>query len=334
MDKKIFNMLMWVSGVNYIQDNFGQILLDEKPQFSFVYDSIRYLFTEQVYKVTEDSDDIPLTAQQQDEINNFIQEKRQEVGILKLAVDSEGGFLGLVKETDPRIFKIVDISPSTQDDWVWCFNQNKWVIAYHYDADGTYVRASSGNAVGFTKIPFPFALAPLPHKFDELKNAWALDDSKNELIDFIRNKVIIDTINLYIQQCVSISEIPEIQHGMLVQFAQNISTNIANINLTQDKLDELEAITTKLDNFVTRISEKSNILDVYLSGVEFTSINTKSTPIYTASENVIMELVADTTLVTSSEPEDTETVADNTAEASSEEVIVETVDNDNLANNA
>jgi hypothetical protein len=121
---------------------------------------------------------------------------------------------------------------------------------------------------------------------------------------------------------------------MLVQFAQNISTNIANINLTQDKLDELEAITTKLDNFVTRISEKSNILDVYLSGVEFTSINTKSTPIYTASENVIMELVADTTLVTSSEPEDAETVADNTAEASSEEVIVETVDNDNLANNA
>ncbi len=310
MDKKIFNMLMWAGGVNYIQDNFGQILLDEKPQFSFVYDSIRYLFTEQAYKVTEDSYDTPLTAQQQDEINNFIQEKRQEVGILKLAVDSEGRFLGLVKETDPRIFKIVDMSPLTQDDCVWCFNQNRWVIAYYYDADGTYVRASSENAVGFTKIPFPFDLAPLPHKFDELKNAWVLDDSKNELIDYIRNKVIIDTINLYVKQCVSIAELPEIQHNILVQFSQNISTSITNDNLTQDKLDEIEAITLEFSKFVTQISEKSTILDVFLSSVDFNSRNIKLTPIYSVQEDTIAELVADETIV----QEDTiaELVADET----------------------
>jgi hypothetical protein len=290
------NMFIWFLNGKYIQDEHGQILLEEKPVLSFEYDIVRYYWSEQIHTTNSSENEIPLTEEQKEEIETFIKAKRQEVGISKLSVDSEGNFLGLQNINNTNVFDTVDMTPPNGDDWLWEFESKQWIPTFHYNVNGHLTNKSKGDSVGFTKKPYPKHLSPLPHKFDIEKMDWVLDDSNGVTTNLIRNKVIIDTINKYIQSCLSIVETPETQYQLLVKMIHNISANTTIQNMSENERDEINVINNDLVNFSESIAAKTTLIDVYVSGIDFNTKNTKVTPLYVAPENTITEIVVDQTI--------------------------------------
>lgn len=178
------NMFMWFLQGNYIQDDNGQIILKEKPVLSWEYDYIRYYNAEKVFGLTE-GNDIPLTQEQCDELDSFIIEKRKQVGILKMFVDSQGNYLGLKNiedpDLDPDVHSTVALAPPNGDDWIWNYEENQWKRQYFYKADNTYTRKDDPNAIGFTFEPKP------EHPYFE----YQLDLSTNTWVKIITEEALI-----------------------------------------------------------------------------------------------------------------------------------------------
>lgn len=149
------NMLIVDTTNIYTQDLNGQLLLDKAPTLTFEYKNIRYYAGEQLYSI-DGTNFVGLSEEQQDEIEQFILSKRNEVGILKLAVDSNGKYLGRVNVNDIRIESTIDLPPPNQDaHWRWNFELNKWMPKYFYDAEGTLVTEDSDKKVGSTFVAHP-----------------------------------------------------------------------------------------------------------------------------------------------------------------------------------
>lgn len=294
MDKKIFNMFVWFDNGKYIQDDKGQILLDEKPELSFEYDSIRYYFTEQIYKTTSDGTDITLSDAQKQEIDDFIQSKREEVGILKLAVDETGEFLGLVRENDARAFKIVSAFPPTQDDWIWGFDENKWMIAYHYDENGSYVSGKSTDAVGFTKKPYP-AVSPFQHVYDVTADAWVpvVDEDMSAKI---KNKSLLDVITTFLLTLVSVQNSPTREKEIL----NHISTMLANDEYIIDIIKQNVNSSNLHNHFTTSITTINNndALNSHVECVDFKSYCHKQIGkvLYNQSQETVADIVVEESL--------------------------------------
>ena len=172
------NMLIVDTADIYTQDSDGQILLDKAPTLTFEYKNIRYYAGEQLYSI-DGTNFISLSTEQQDEIEQFILSKRDEVGILKLAVDSDGKYLGRISVNDTRIASTIDMPPPTQDSqWRWNFELNKWMQKYFYDAEGTLVTEESDKKVGSTFVPHPNKPC---YTFDVGSQTWLLKKTLNAI---------------------------------------------------------------------------------------------------------------------------------------------------------
>lgn len=183
------NMLIISDTDMYVQDSDGQILLETKPTLSFEYKEIRYYIGEQLYSING-TDFVGLNTEQQSEIEQFISSKRAEAGILKLAVDSDGKYLGRIKESDPKVAAIVDMAPpNLESNWRWNFELNKWMQKYFYDAEGNLVLETSDKKVGSTFVPHPNK--PF-YRFDTLSQSWFLEVTSSEFQKyktFLENKL-------------------------------------------------------------------------------------------------------------------------------------------------
>ena len=183
------NMLIVDTTNIYTQDLNGQLLLDKAPTLTFEYKNIRYYAGEQLYSI-DGTNFVGLSEEQQDEIEQFILSKRNEVGILKLAVDSDGKYLGRVNVNDIRIESTIDLPPPNQDaHWRWNFELNKWMPKYSYDAEGILVTEDSDKKVGSTFVAHPNKRF---YKFDTVSQTWYLEVTTDEFAKyktFLKNKL-------------------------------------------------------------------------------------------------------------------------------------------------
>ena len=150
----MINMFMSFDDIHYIQDNCGQIILEKKPTLSWEFSYIRYYNVEKVWGISGGKDQI-LSEQQCLELDNFIAVTRQETGILKPCIDSDGNYLGVVNIEGEDVHQQVQQSPPTSDDWVWDFDNSQWTRQYYYDNNKVYVRKSDPSSTGFTLTPKP-----------------------------------------------------------------------------------------------------------------------------------------------------------------------------------
>lgn len=182
------NMFMWFADVHYIQDEFGQIILDEKPKLSWDYNFIRYYNAEKVWGL--DNQDISLKQEQMNELDLFIAEKRKQTGILKLCVDKDGNYLGSIREDDSRVAEIISYSPPNPDRWLWDFNNKQWYKPYFYDAEG--LLCEENNSVGHTKIKPPFFMRPFLSKWSAEHSEWVPHDPNNIWQNVVRDRLALE----------------------------------------------------------------------------------------------------------------------------------------------
>jgi len=191
------NMFIWYSNGKFIQDEHGQIILEEKPALSFDYEFIKYYRNEKVYMEMGVAVEIPLSDAQQQEIETFIANKRKEVGILGLCVDVDGNYLGRKNIDDADVHAVVSMAPPNGDDWIWNYKTNSWVRQYFYTTDNVYTRKDDPTAIGFTLEPkpehpyFEYALDTQTKTWNKISTPEAISKYKKESLQ--------NLLSLYIQ---------------------------------------------------------------------------------------------------------------------------------------
>ena len=229
------NMLIVDTTDIFTQDFNGQILLDKAPTLTFEYKNIRYYAGEQLYSI-DGTNFVGLSPEQQDEIEQFILSKRNEFGILKLAVDSDGKYLGLIGDKDTRITSTIDLPPPNQDaHWRWNFELNKWMPKYSYDAEGILVTEDSDKKVGSTFVPHPNKQF---YKFDIVSQTWYLKTTSDEFAKyktFLKNKLC----GIYFSKLIDVVD-AEVVYAQL----KVLDDNIFNGQVITKSFDELNSANT------------------------------------------------------------------------------------------
>lgn len=232
------NMLLWDKYNHYFIDQHGQYFLQEKPVFSFSYDSIVY--HEGVQKNIFENNTLDLEENQCIEIENYIQQKRTEVGILKHCVDSNGKYLGFVNKDAINVSKIVDQSPPTADSfWIWDENVNQWKRGYYYDNEGKLVDSTSPLAVGFTLVPPPVSV--LSQKWDKNTEIWI----DNYTIDELNKYKNIESLNLVYTMLSVLNSNTDIK--IVLDELNNILGDSFKYQLTKTTLQEISNANTVND---------------------------------------------------------------------------------------
>lgn len=285
---KITNMLIWFENGKYVQDEHGQILLSEKPVFSFNFDSIRYYWNEQIY--IQNDEQYSLSDVQQKEIEAFIKNKREEVGILKPVVDKDGFFLGIKRIDSSDVYGIVPTSPPTADSWIWDFEQKQWTRIFYYDAEYNIV-FNSEESIGFTTKPYPTDL-PFPHKYSIERDAWiySTDDNNTERI---KNKALLDVIITFITTFVSIQNSPTKEKEIL--------DYIANLLKNDEYINSMITLyfQGKYANSVNAIiDDEKTVLDSYVESVNFSSYCNKKIGkmLYNLNTATVADIIVEETL--------------------------------------
>jgi hypothetical protein len=245
---KTTNMLIWFLNGKYIQDSHGQILLEEKPAFSFEYESIKYYDNEKKFFVADPTKEIDLSQEQiyidlsQEqihEIEEFIGRKRNQTGILKLCIDVDGNYLGKIRTDSPGVHDTVYMAPPSDDDWVWCYEEKRWKRQYFYTADKVYTRKNDTNAIGFTLEPIP---SHTYHEFemDIEKNTWV---EKITPESFVKCKKEI-TREILKQYLILLNESIENPQVILQALKTLDVTENTKSQLIEKLLDDIEQSTT------------------------------------------------------------------------------------------
>jgi hypothetical protein len=117
--------MSWSQGRGSISSSIGIMLLLEKPELSFEFDSL-YYGDELMKKVVSDTD-FALTQAEQDEIADWI-EQQLELPLLVNGVDADGNYLEGVPAS--AIVKTVSIPPPSMTGWRYDFTAGEgdhWV---------------------------------------------------------------------------------------------------------------------------------------------------------------------------------------------------------------
>lgn len=237
---KTTNMFIWFSNGKYIQDSHGQILLEEKPIFSFEYQSLKYYWNEAVYSVSDGGEEIELTQSQKEEIENFIQTHRTKVGILGFCVDKDGKFLGRKRIDSQDVCEIVSVTPPTQDDWIWNFTEQTWKRVYYYTQNGTYTHSTDTNAIGFTYEPKP--IDNLEYKLDIETHTWLIDETP-ETISLHKKNCLDDLVIKYIEFLLT----QNVEHDKIINNLALIQTDTFANDMISNSIDELMNANTLTD---------------------------------------------------------------------------------------
>jgi hypothetical protein len=190
------NMFIWFANGRYIQDQHGQMLLEEKPALSFEYDFIKYYWNEKVFTLPGSLQEFDLSSDQIQEIEAFIQTKRTETGILGLCVDVNGNYLGRKRIDEADVHGTVDMAPPTGDDWIWDYKEKCWKRQYFYTAENVYTRKSDPLAVGFT-----FEAKPeheyFKYQLDQQSKTW-IKITTPETLGMYRKEISKKLTSLYV----------------------------------------------------------------------------------------------------------------------------------------
>ena len=259
----VTNMFIWFANGKYIQDEHGQILLEEKPVLSFEYDFIKYYWNEKVYTLPGALQEFDLSQEHIQEIERYIQTKRAEVGILGLCVDVAGNYLGRKRIDDVDVHGTVDMAPPNGDDWIWSYKEKCWKRQYFYTADNVYTRKSDPLAVNYTFEDKP------EHKYfeyqlDQQSKTW-VRVTTSEALDKYKKETAIKLLGLYVNEIVVNGANTYNIMSALKSFDTNsspklqiIETALAEIteSATADDVDSIYEIT----NMINVSSEQNKIL--------------------------------------------------------------------------
>lgn len=152
----------WKSEEKYFIDDDGQVLLTEKPVFSFEYDTLFYSNT-----LSRKNETIPLSDSEKTEIDNFITQYKL-TNIKAFCADDNGNYLGYVDYVEGVNNKVP--YPPPDNTFIWSFGKNIWQKKYFYNSTGH--QTTEENAVGFTtKVPPSDG-----HIFSVETDSWVLND--------------------------------------------------------------------------------------------------------------------------------------------------------------
>lgn len=245
------NIFIWDEHNHYFIDEHGQYILQEKPIFSFEYDKIIYHNDTQSYFINDNG--FNMNEQQCSEIENFIEQKRDEIGILKHCIDKNGKYLGFVNVEREDVFKSISITPLTADNfWIWNEETSEWKRAYYYNAEGKLVDVNSNDVVDYTFQEPPKSV--LSQKWDKNKNMWVDDYTQDELKKYKKNEMI----NLVLLMLVSTSSNTDIE--IVVDQLEPIFSDNFKYHVTKTALGEIKAANNVNDVIKTIQSVKDVLL--------------------------------------------------------------------------
>lgn len=152
----------WKSEEKYFIDDDGQVLLTEKPVFSFEYDTLFYSNT-----LSRKNETIPLSDTEKTEIDNFITQYKL-TNIKAFCVDDNGNYLGYVDYVEGVNNKVP--YPPPDNTFIWSFGKNIWQKKYFYNSTGNQI--TEEYSIGFTtKVP-PSDM----HTFSVESESWIMND--------------------------------------------------------------------------------------------------------------------------------------------------------------
>lgn len=246
------NMFMWFSDIKYIQDSDGQIFLDEKPELSWNYNIIRYYNAEKIWE--DDSGIHDLSEQQCLELDNFIKQKRNEVGILKLCVDKDGNYLGIVSVNDERVFKIVDQSPPNADPHIYDFENNNWKKIYYYSKSGFLTSKDAPDVDSFTTKPIPQHFV-FQYEFDKQIEDWKIIETP-QFIETYKNYYM----RMYLTMFLEALSIQNLEVTTLSNALKNLNINNTSTDSIINSLNQLDNLSTANDIRQMFDTTRENIL--------------------------------------------------------------------------
>lgn len=147
----------------YLIDDDGQILITERPNFSFQFETILYTLT-----IARKDESIPLSDEEKQEIELFI-ENYKKANKKAFCVDNNGNYLGYIDYNEAENNKVP--FPPPDSSFIWSFGKQDWQKKYFYNSTGNQV--AEDLSVGYTvKMP------PSENHIYSIENdEWILNDS-------------------------------------------------------------------------------------------------------------------------------------------------------------
>mgnify|MGYP003333951484 FL=1 len=290
-NNSIKNMMIWFENGRFIQDQIGQMILNEKPVLSFSYEDLKYYWGEQVFNENQSENFKSLTKEQQQEIEDYIHNFRLANPPKFPGVDVNGNYLGVVYEQECHQW--VDQSPPNQDPYVYDFDVKQWKRKYFYDNQGGLLSGEDSNVSGFTTIEPPPVFSPIRPKFNTADNQWHVDvPSEDVWKSVVTSSVILKVLYLNLGNIIEqlrrsdptkcISFIKAIADNNTA-FAKNwIDTNISDSVLV-NKIDTLEQNTI---NSLNAISQSDSS---FTAMAEFYQYKTQTESIFVTESNKLEE---------------------------------------------
>jgi len=178
----------------FAQDQYGQMILNRPPNFTFSYMEIKYWDRDKERLVNLEGEIIHAAIEQDQraEIEAFIDAERARRGVSFAAIDADGRYLGVVNEKDPRIKRKAFLPPPNADDWVMPEGCDNWVRAYGYDDAGVITRINDPKAVGFTTKEQPKINGVIACQWDNEAKDWKLPEMPDEKwVEFIKREMLL-----------------------------------------------------------------------------------------------------------------------------------------------
>jgi len=248
------NIFLWDEYNHYFVDQHGQYFLEEKPVFSFDYETITY------HKDTRsghfpNKEAFILTVEDCEEIENFIKQKRAEIGVLKHCVDKDGEYLGFVSVSSDNVFTTVDSTPPNADPYVYNFETKTWMLKHFYNSKGDPVPRDAPDVAGFTTTAPPETVAKI--YFDNTTQQWIIDDSDITWRQIAINKIIIDIIGASVIHTASLLKDSDKTYIFLLSVLSDIKQKISQ-NYTDQVFNELVEL---IDSLLMAVQE-NNLSDM------------------------------------------------------------------------
>jgi hypothetical protein len=269
----------------YAQDQHGQMLFDTKPELGFDYAHISYSQNERIKWISIDGEIVPCALEQADIffIEEFISRERERRGITIMAVDSDGRFLGTIRNDDERIAVRVFMSPPNGDGWVW--RDDQWIRAYGFDENGAPCHMDSGT--GFTTL-----IPPIPaggHYAKWSGEQWECIAHEGIDPDASRQAIVSLALVLTIRAAARVM-VGSKGTAALAGCLASISTLLKSSGIDDNESEKLNAISNATDVFLKTFMEGGNDIQAQVDHEFTVSRISGFNPAETsADENLIIE---------------------------------------------
>jgi hypothetical protein len=268
-------MILIDANNRYIQDEHGQILLDERPAFSFPYVAISFsqIDSTKVVQLRDETVQAALEGQEIEELKSWAAAVRKGYGVRRPAADANGFYLGVVRINDSRVACFPDGVPPNDSEWKLV--DGKWVPAFGFDKNGCLVNLKHPEMIGHTtKVPDPLHKVIIT-RWDFEHEEWSFNHHSAELFKDMARKEIMTGI---ISHLVSVGRDVYCAEGNIAEalrYAVELHTAIAAVNARWNPAaakgelgDELKKIQASAAQLIGQ-SQSSDLNDVRFAYADF-----------------------------------------------------------------